>query len=59
MQALLAPPPPPPPVYRQVRRSSAPQLAELQSLARAGIKPHNIINLLTASQSMENVKPSF
>ena len=54
LQGLLAPPPPP--VYRHVRRSSAPQLAEIQSLAQAGIKPHNILNLITASESMENVK---
>ena len=36
-----------------------PQLAEIQSLAQAGIKPHNILNLLTASESMENVKTAF
>ena len=51
--------PPPGPAFRHLRRASAPQLVEIQSLARAGIKPHNILNLLTASESMENVKNAF
>ena len=38
-----------------VRRTSAPQLSEIPSLARAGISTHNLLALIHASESLETL----